>query len=409
MSIEIRSISQDEYIPFFTALDFTFGGTPNPKNYESARAEFEFDRSVAAFDGPRIVGTAGFQSFEMTLPGGETAPMGGVTYVTVSPTHRRKGILTSMMRRMLQDCEERGEPFAGLMASESGIYGRFGFGLATTSLEYEADTRYRIFARRPEISGSVDLIDSESAATVLPPIYDRMRVDRPGALTRDAGWWKHFLEDPERHREGLSNRRYAVYTAGNGSVDGYASYRVKDVWTNGFPDSTIVITDFVTVTGEARVALWEFCLNLDLVTKVQLLRAPVDDLLPWTLADPRRMRVTQYEDMLWLCVIDPVKALATRRYALDGKLTIAVDDPFRPHVSGTYTVDGGPDGATCTPSTQSPDLSLMLVDLGAGYLGGVSFSTLARAGRVVEHTQAALRRADLMFFSEPAPWCNTQF
>jgi predicted acetyltransferase len=141
MAFEIRPITHEEFTPFATQLEHAFGHAPNPEVIEHFRQVFEFDRSLAAFDGSRIVGTAGIDSFELTLPGLTRVPAAGVTAVTVAPTHRRRGILTSMMRQQLRDVRERGEPVAMLLASESVIYGRYGYGLATHQVELQARSR----------------------------------------------------------------------------------------------------------------------------------------------------------------------------------------------------------------------------------------------------------------------------
>jgi predicted acetyltransferase len=74
------------------------------------------------------------------VPGGEL-PTGGITFVTVLPSHRRRGLMSGMMRLMIDDCHRRGEPLAALWAAEGAIYQRFGFGMATASVNLEADVR----------------------------------------------------------------------------------------------------------------------------------------------------------------------------------------------------------------------------------------------------------------------------
>lgn len=410
MSIELRPITEDEYLPFMTSLISTFGGTPKPERMEVHRPYMEFDRTVAAFDGSRIVGTSGVESFKMTLPGLTTVPAGGVTMVTVSPTNRRQGILTGMMTRMFEDIDARGESLAILYASESVIYGRYGFGLGTLGVTLETDPRYGAFDRHPEITGAVDLITAEEASKVLPPLYERVYTQRPGCISRNQGWWDIHFKDPEYWRNGYSDRRYAVYTSARGKIDGYAMYRIKDDWLDDqFPNAHLIVTDFITATPEARAGLLRFCLGVDLVTKVTIDRTSLDDPLRWMMADPRRLLIKTLSDALWVRLLDIPKALSVRRYSTEDCLVFEVDDAFRPDNSGRYALEGGPEGATCRRVRSKPDLCLQVTDLGAAYLGGTPFSPLAGAGRVRERTNGALRRADLMFSSDPQPWCSTMF
>lgn len=409
MTFEIRPITSDEFLDYAASIARAFGETPTAERSEHFRSVVELDRTLAAFDGGRIVATYGIDTFELTVPGGLTVPAAGVTAVSVAATHRRRGIMTSMMRQGLEDALRRGEPVAMLLSSESVIYGRYGFGIATQEAEYEIQKGYAQLARHPEITGTVDVLDMKEAADVLPPLFDRVRPSHPGFLTRNGPWWDLWLKDLEHWRDGYSDRRVAVYTAGNGSVDGYGALRIKNAWDGGFPNNTLRITDLITKTPEARAGIFQFCSSVDLVTKLEIQSAPLDDPLRWMLADPRRLAVKSTHDSLWIRPNDPAKALTARRYSVEGRLVLEVDDPFRSESSGRYVLEGGPDDAVCTRSRARPDLSLSAADLGAAFLGGITFSTLARAGRVQECTSGALRRADLMFSSDRAPWASQGF
>lgn len=409
MTLEYRQITEDEYVPFFSAMMSTFGETPKLDIIEAIRPYFEWDRSVAAFEGSRIVGTSGIESFHMTLPGGGAVPVAGVTMVTVSPSHRRRGILTGMMDCMLRDAERRHESIAILFSSESLIYGRYGYGNATQSCDLKIARGHGALDRAPTLTGTVDLISGAEAATVLPGVYDRALPLYPGSITRNSGWWEIHFKDLEYWRRGYSDRRYAVYTSGSGSVDGYLAYRMKGDWDDGFPNGTLLTSDFITVTPEARAALFQFCMNVDLVATVVLNNVPLDDPLRWMAADSRRLRVSSTSDALWVRLLDVPSALTARRYSLEGRLRFEIVDPFRPANDGRYALEVTADGATCGRVRARPDLAMDVRDLGAVYLGGVTFSTLARAGRIVEHTAGSLRRADLMFSNDRDPWASTGF
>jgi predicted acetyltransferase len=165
----------------------------------------------------------------------------------------------------------------------------------------------------------------------------------------------------------------------------------------------------MALTVEARAALWQYCFNVDLVATVKAVDRPIDDPLRWMLADPRRLRVPRLGDFLWVRLVDLPAALMARRYSATDCLVFEVEDPFCLENSGRYQLAGGSDGAECRRSSAEPDISLQVADLGATFLGGVRFDTLARAGRVHEQTPGAIRRADAMFASDPAPWCTTEF
>ena len=85
----IRPITDSEFPAFYAVIEHAFNGTyPTEPELRHELTVFEFDRSLAAFDGSDIVGTAGAVTFRMTVPGG-AATMAGVTAVSVLPSYRR--------------------------------------------------------------------------------------------------------------------------------------------------------------------------------------------------------------------------------------------------------------------------------------------------------------------------------
>ncbi|MGH2448595.1 MAG: GNAT family N-acetyltransferase [Chloroflexota bacterium] len=409
MSIEIRPITEKDLPEFVAVASLSFASHPEEQAVEDAKLFFQPGRGLAAFDGGTMVGTAGSLAFELTLPGLTMTPAAGVTEVGVKPTYRRRGILTKMMRYQLDRLQAEGESVAILYASESLIYGRFGYGLASTQTELSIDTRHSAFNRAPESDGSIALIDKSEAETALPAIYDRFRRQQPAALSRPPEYWKMEFKDRERWRHGASANFYAVYTSAGGEPQAFAVYRVKSNWDSGFPSHTLQIGDMAATSPEAWAAIWRYCLSVDLVGTVEAGNQPLDEPARWMLLDPRRLQTTALRDSLWLRVLDVPKALSARGYSSEGDLVISITDPFCPGNDGSYalSVQGG-EGTACWTEKEA-DLAMQIDDLGAAYLGGVRFSTLARAGRVEERSSGALLRADAMFSSDPLPYCTTHF
>jgi predicted acetyltransferase len=405
----LRHVEPDEFVTFSRVAEAAFGAHPSDEAIERWRKLFEYERTMAAFDGDRMVGTAATMSYQLTLPGGTVVPAGGVTAVGVLPTHRRRGILTSLMRPLLADARDRGEPLSILYSSESSIYGRFGFGHATTHLDLEIAARRTCFAAPPKLPGAITMLDKNQAGEILPTVYERARQLQPGAIDRSPSWWENYLSDPEVWRDGASARFYVVYESAPGKPDGYVCYRVKDTWKHGAPQHLLIVAELMPVTEDAYAALWQFCLGVDLVETVTAHNRPIDEPLPWMLKDSRQVRVTEVCDMIWARLLDIPAALGARRYAVSRSVVFDVIDDFFPENTGRYQVEGGCDGSHCRRTNEEPDLRLSVVDLGAAYFGGVRFHTLARAGRVVECTEGALGGADLMFASEPQAWCATHF
>jgi len=409
MTLEIRPIAGEEFVAYNYIDSAAFGTPVDTAEIEARRPIFEFERSLAAFEGGEMAGSAGAYTFDLTLPGGTTLAVPGVTWVAVLPTYRRRGILTALMRRQLDDFRERGEAVAVLTASESVIYGRFGYGMATSQASYELDRRHAAFRMPFTPEGRVRLLTPERAIDVYAEFYDHWRRTQPGAVGRGRAYWEFLLRNPLAPMDGFGGRLHLAYESAAGAVEGIATYRLKNTWENGAPSATVTARDLFTTTRDAYAGLWHYLLSLDLVQTVQATGRPLDEPLRWMLADSRRLRTTRIVDDLWARILDVPAALAARRYMTTGRLVFEIGDGFRAETAGRYALDASAAGAECVRTDAGADLALDIADLGAAYLGGVRFTTLARAGRVRELRPGALRRADALFASDPEPWCGTPF
>lgn len=399
---EIRPVTDEEFPTFSRVLHGAFGTVASDDDVEHSREETGgFDRTLAAVDDGEIVGTAAAHTFELTLPGLVFLPAAGVTWVSVLPMRRRQGILRSLMTRQLDDVVARGEPLAVLTASEAVIYRRFGYGPATFLVGMEVDLVRAEFVAAPAPAGSVRLVDTDTAKTILPGLFDRSRRAQPGDHQRDEGWWAGWHRDDAKGEGGFGSRFFAVHG------DGFVAYRMRVGWdAHAQPEGVVRVDSLVSATDEARAALWRHVCSLDLARRVEVRSRPPDDPLRWLLTDPRAVAVTSAVDNLWVRILDVPRALSARRYNGDGRLVLEVTDAFRPQTSGRYVLDGG----ECTRTDDAaPDLSMPVEELGSAYLGGVPFTTLAAAGRVTEHTAGAVARADALFRCHPLPFNQSHF
>ena len=379
------------------------GVTYTDADVEGVRGILELDRTLVALDGPELVGSASAFTMDMTVPGGVWLSTAGVTWVGVIPTHRRRGILRQLMARQLDDLVERGEPLAALSASESGIYGRFGYGLATRRARLLVATKRVRMRDGTGDDGLVRFADGATARKTFPEIYERLRVERPGTMSRDDRWWDYHLRDAESLRDGATPLFFLLHP------DGFASYRRRSGWAHGLPVDEAIVTEFVAVTPPAHASLWRVLLGLDLVDSLSFTRFSPDDPLVWLVDDPRRIQTTGVWDDSWVRVLQVRTALEGRRYLTDDRFVLELIDPFRPDVGGRFELEGSSEGATCRRTTAEPDLVMDIRELGSLYLGGVRATTLVRAGRIEERTAGAARRADAFFSSDPPPHNQTGF
>lgn len=320
-------------------------------------------------------------SRELTVPGA-VLPAAHISSVGVRPTHRRRGLLTALMRRQLADIAAAGrEPIAVLWASETTIYPRFGYGLASSRLKFSIMNReVRLTEPPAEPAGRLLMGDPAALLPDLGRLYDRLRPTRPGWSDRDDSWWRYVLTDPKDDRDGATPL-YAVVHHGPAGPSGYALWRVRHGWTDHGPDAEVLVREVVAGDPATYRALWRFLLGIDLSRKVSWHLAAVDEPLLHLVDEPRRLGGT-IADGLFVRLVDLPAALAARRYPAPVDVVLEVTDPILPANAGRWRLTGGPDGATCERTTDPADLACSVTDLGAAYLGGTSLHALAAAGRV---------------------------
>ena len=340
MPYDIRSIGTDELERLLLADQRSFGMAPMRPEASRSWAAAELDRTRLAFDGDEIVGVSRNYTFELTLPGGAMIPAAAVSWVGVLPTHRRRGVLSQMIAALHDDAREREESVAMLTASESAIYGRFGYGVATWRLGLSAERTHVQFTNDDD--GRMRLVTRDEAEKVLPSLYERLRPGRAGMVTRPQYWWPQVFWD---NFAGTKDEAFfvVVHTDGSGVDDGFVGYEVKGDWLNGHAERELIAYDMQAVDGRARAALWRYMFGVDLLKRVSATNVPVDDPLRWIVKDARRVRVDFMIDGLWLAPLAPDVVLGARRYAIDGRLVIEVRTPAG--ASQKIALDGGPDGA----------------------------------------------------------------
>ncbi|MET9580919.1 GNAT family N-acetyltransferase [Streptomyces massasporeus] len=411
--IDVRPIAESEFADWLRAVNTGFlrAAPLTDEEVEGRRERFVEGRYLGAFDHGRCVAT--FRSFdqELTAVGGASVPADAISGVTVTATHRRRGLLSRMMARDLAAAKERGDVAATLIAAEYPIYGRYGFGPATSMAEWTVDVpRAGLDARwaGPADGGRVDLVEGEDVRKLGPELHERLRRGLPGAIDRDDMWWR-MNTGVLRWDPTWKPPFYAVYRSASGGVEGMAVYEVDDNWGDAKqPLNTATVRWLIGVTPAAERVLWEYVCSVDWVVKVKSgWRAP-DDLLPHFLPDPRAARITSLADWLWVRILDVERALEARTYEGTGALVLEVAG-VDGLTGGRYRLEVSPEGASCTPTTESAELELGLGELGALWLGDESAVRLAALGRVREERAGAARKADALLRTSRRPWCPDMF
>jgi predicted acetyltransferase len=308
------------------------------------------------------------------------------------------------MRAQLDDAHERGEPLGLLWASEATIYGRFGYGIASLAGDISMASERNAFAGSFAPRGRARIVEFEEALELVPPIYDRVRAQRPGMLTRAREWWEHrrLHDNPQWRRGGGPMNRVVLEL--DGEPRAYAIYRVHAAWENFVNTGSVRVIEALGATAEATAEIWRFLFDLDWIAKVEASLLPPDHPLFVLVAEPRRLSY-RVQDALWCRLVDVGAALSARAYASDEPVVFEVADELCPWNAARWRVAGG----RAEQTDESADLRLPVATLGSALLGGFTFRQLAEGARLEELKEGAVARADRVFGAWPLPWCPEIF
>lgn len=410
MRIDIRACTPERFPELLRTAEVAFSEDVSDDLIERVRKVADPERFVGALDGDRFVATGGVFSARLRVPGGDV-PAGGVTWVTVLPSHRRRGILRQMMRRMIDDCHAREEPLAMLWASEGTIYQRFGYGMATVSVGLEAETQAVGFALGWPPEGRCRLIPAGEGLDLVEPVYETARMQHPGFLGRTPDWWLGILPNSEKDGKGGEARRLVVYESERGP-EAYAVYKTKADWSGRGPGGVVTVEEAIGCTPLGTREIWRYLLGLDLMRTLKTWRLPLDHPVITLAAEPRRLGLSM-GDGLWLRIVDVVAALQGRTYGIgengSGTLNLELRDDYCPWNAGLWRLEISAGRASVVRTGAEADLAMDANSLGAIFLGGFTATSLAAAGRVEELRPGGLAAADRLFPTATMPWCPQEF
>lgn len=404
MSIEIRSCRDAEEMQRYREIvSYVFASTEGVDD-EVANTLPEWT-TCAWVDGT-MAATLGAFPFTMRL-NGTPVPVGGVTAVGTLPGYRRQGLLRSIMAQALSTMREREQPLAILWASMGAIYQRFGYGLASSSVQYSFDPRFAGFRDDVAVPGRVELHRSvDEALPLMKQVYIQWATPRNLCLHRSTPLWRASTLRPRKKDAPVY---CAVYRDAAGEPRGHAVYTTEEKpGTEPGPDQVLTVQDFIALDPEARRGLWDYLRRHDLVRRVEM-PGSEDDPVPSLLLEPRMLNA-RLGDAIWMRVVDVERALPRRPYGTRGELTISVEgDGMCPWNNGTFLLEtDGPTGVV-TRLERPADITVspnVLASLLAGHRSATYFQ---RAGLLQGRDEHALRTADALFRSEHAPHCPNGF
>ena len=408
-NIEIRPVATSErHAVADTVRAALLTGAISDDVLESYSASWDGGDFLAAWDGARCVGNVGAFHFETTVPGGARLKTAGVTEIGILPTHTRRGLLTTMITRLLTESRGSGNIIASLRASEAPIYGRFGFGLAGDTVAANIDTRRARPLSIEQPCGSMRILERQELISTVPAIYEQSRW-RVGTINRPEWFWPLKLKQAlDTTSEPWGKGTFvAVHSSDSGDDDGYVHYEVE--WDEDFADNPTgkgKLIDLWGTSPDVELTLWDYLLGIDLVLVWQAATRPINDPIRRAMYDVRAYESRQRLDEQWVRLLDLDTALVQRTYGpTDRSVTLEIDDPMFAQNCGRWTITG----AGAERADTAPDLSIDIATVSAAYLGGVSWVEMATTGSLPDAPTHILADLDALFSTGTAPFCGTMF
>lgn len=369
---------------------------------------------LATIDGEHA-GVAGSWDIEVSVPakgGASLRPAEGLTWVGVHPDHRRRGVLRALMLEHLRwTREDQGRALAALKASEASIYGRFGYGVASTELmttfaagatftapepveELAAATTTRMTPAGPEHAERLHALVRESGRRAV------------GTVVRTAHDYARILTDIPESR-GEREPAWLLWATRDGQDVGCAWFHRTPKWEHGAPDGRVGVITAVDTDAGATLAIARRLTSFDLMVHTDHWVAPDDPLVLWQ--GTQRPIGRGLTDDLWVRVVDLPQAVAERGHAADMDVTVHVRDATLPANAGTWRWTAADGEGRLTRADGPADLSLDVAELGAVWLAGQTLGARARAGFVTEHRPGTVAALDAALRTPAGPVATLGF
>ncbi|HLR83673.1 MAG TPA: GNAT family N-acetyltransferase [Nocardioidaceae bacterium] len=367
---------------------------------------------AAGTDDSSYAGIYGVRPLDLAVPGGvagraQLVPCAGLTWVGVHPDHRRRGILTAMLRHHVEQTHREGVALSALHASEPAIYGRHGYGVASHTHTVTLGSGTKLQA--PGLDATARALRTRFATSSDPGIAKRVRecelhaaTASPGMTVAEESYYAFIVNSsrwPEQKRDKEPLR--FLFAERDGEDAGLVAFRRFHHWEGGRPQGRVEVFD---LRGEpaVRLALLRRLLEFDLVSTVVVSHVGDDDPI-WSWVGPRGTEKVEAHENLWIRIIDLPEALALRAYAGDCDVVVDVEDPAAPWQAGVWRIRVR-DGAANAERTDDPaEITLPIAVLGAAYLGGTNLVAMHRAGLLDERRAGAVAQLWRAFRTDLAP------
>ncbi|MFZ0158672.1 MAG: GNAT family N-acetyltransferase [Kineosporiaceae bacterium] len=388
-----RFLATDRIVWFEEATD------ESPQDaLEGVPVDQRFAAEIEGADPAYYAGVYGVRPLTLTVPGGtrhdaRRVPVAGLTWVGVHPDQRRRGVLTALMRHHLDRTLADGVAVSALHCSEPEIYGRYGYGMATTQSVVTlgrgtALTAPRLDAAAAELTTQLATISDRGMARRLRECDEAIAETELGTIVFAEGYYRRVVRPtPQSLRDKEPLR--VLFAGRNGRDVGMALFRRTHKWERGRPGGELEVS-FLGGDPAARLALLRRLVDFDLMGSVKVAVGIDDPLWHW-ITGPRSTSDSHVRDSLWVRLVDLPAALVSRGYEADCDVVVEVTDAWLPRNAGRWRLTVSTGEATVAPTDADPDTALDIAVLGAAWLGSTNLAAMHRAGQVSEKRPGAIR------------------
>jgi predicted acetyltransferase len=377
---------------------------------------FAVELPGADVDPSTYPGIYGVRPMQLSVPdgtgGGTLVPVGGLTWVGVHPDHRRRGLLTAMLRHHFEQTRREGVHLSALHASEPGIYGRHGYGLA--SLELSVDLGRGTTFTAPHLEDEAAALTTRMSTMTDDGIAERRRAcelnvarEAVGSIIGEPDFFTDLCRVRPEDVRGKEVPRL-LFASRDGEDLGYAVFVRTHKWDNARPGATVDV-HVHHATPAAHLALLRRLVDLDLAGTVKVSSIAQDDPLFSWISGPRGTGDLNTYDSLWLRLVDLPQALSARGYEAECDVVVEVADESAPWNAGRWRIRVKEGAAEATRTDDEAEVSLQAAALGAAYLGGSNLAAMHRGGLVGEHRPGAVRDLWRAFRTDVPPYASRGF
>jgi predicted acetyltransferase len=397
---EYRPLTADDVEQSAYVEAVAFYGKSTPERVEQQRKFFPPEWTVGAFVDGKLV--ADIRTVPMARRiNGRAIGFGAVGPVACLAGYRRKGHVGKLLRLALERMREGGQALSGLHTPHDALYARYGWERAEGKKRYEFRPK-DVTLRLKGAPGALEAVGNDDWPR-LEAVYRAWTAPRNGPLHRVEPWWReNVLRHYDESMQRADNEAF-VWRNAAGDDQGYVVYQVNTLPKEGqWAPHEIWVRDFVSLSGDAYLGLWQHLMTHDLALRVVRECAP-DDPFSDLAEDPWKINVLRAEGAM-IRVVDIERAIGMRPYCGERPVsfTMHIADRSGPWNEGVWRIEAAEGRMSAERTDGEADVELSANTLAPLFTGFMRPDVAASAGLLqVNRAEAVAEMAEAFAVTYP--------